>query len=63
MFIDKGLNSTLVTPTGKVVNCRNGFGQVSIAQNGRDRAESPYWLSLTMVKFDDLRLVNHLILL
>ena len=41
------LTSTLVTPTGKVVNCRNGFGQVSIAQNGRDRAESPYWLSLT----------------
>jgi hypothetical protein len=50
MFIDKGVNSTLVTPTGKVVTCRNGFGQVSIAQKARS-GQKP-------VKFDDLRLVN-----
>jgi len=47
MFIDKWGKLNTVTPTGKVVNCRKGFGQVSIAQNGRDRAKSPYWLSLT----------------
>jgi hypothetical protein len=48
MFIDKGVNSTLVTPTGKVVNCRNGFG----AERARS-GQKPL-----LVKFDDLRLVN-----